>query len=113
MEQIYTIPVNEAFESCQANGCDCPLCRLYDMLEKKEVDMSLGSSMMEPSIRMEMNEKGFCRDHFSKMLEKNNRLSLALILESHLPEVKGKLNGGFFVAFLSTCAENRIKKSAV
>ena len=111
MEQIYTIPVNEAFENCQMNGCDCPLCKLYDMLEKKEVDMSLGSSMMEPSIRMEMNEKGFCRDHFSKMLEKNNRLSLALILESHLPEVKGKLNGGFFDAIFGTRAKKSYKNA--
>ena len=81
MEQIYTIPVNESFENCQQNGCDCPLCKIYDNLEKKEIDMALGPAMMEPDTRIEMNKHGFCREHFGMLLEKNNRLSLALILD--------------------------------
>ena len=31
MEQIYTIPVNEAFEKVQEEGfCTCPFCLMYN-----------------------------------------------------------------------------------
>ncbi|MBE6664439.1 MAG: hypothetical protein E7602_08110 [Ruminococcaceae bacterium] len=109
MEQIYTIPVNESFEDCAKSGCDCPLCKIYDNLENKEVEMALGPSMMEPSTRELTNEKGFCRDHFKMMLERNNRLSLALILESHLDTVKGKLSGNFLDALFGTKANKALK----
>ena len=109
MEQIYTIPVNESFEDCAKSGCDCPLCKIYDNLENKEVEMALGPSMMEPSTRELTNEKGFCRDHFKMMLERNNRLSLALILESHLDTVKGKLNGNFLDTIFGTKANKALK----
>ena len=34
MEQIYTIPVNEAFEKVQEEGfCTCPFCLMYNRLE--------------------------------------------------------------------------------
>ena len=39
---------------------------------------------MEPDVRIKTNEQGFCRRHFDKMFEMKNRLSLALMLESHL-----------------------------
>lgn len=111
MEQIYTIPVNESFEECQQNGCDCPLCKIYDTLEKKEVDMALGPAMMEPQTRIEMNKRGFCHDHFKQLLEKNNRLSLALILESHLTDTKSKLGGGFLDTVFGTRANKSLKNS--
>lgn len=110
MEQIYTIPVNEAFENgMKGDACECPLCKIYERLESKEVDYVLGPSMMEPSTRMETNEKGFCRDHFYMLLNKNNRLSLALILESHLDTVKGKLEGNFLNAIFGGKAKKTIK----
>lgn len=80
-EQIYTIPVSEAFET--RNG-KCPLCLLRGKWEQNELDLILGASMMEPDIRIQTNEKGFCNNHLHKMYEKGNRLPLALTLESHL-----------------------------
>lgn len=95
MEQIYTIPVNEAFEAVQSEEhAGCPFCRLKKKLEEDELSIILGASMMEPDIRIKTNEAGFCHDHFGKMLEKGNRLSLALILESHLAEMEKKLTSG-------------------
>lgn len=79
-ETIYTIPVNEAFE----DNCDCPLCRLYKKVEADEIDKILGAAMMEPDIRIKTNKEGFCEKHFPMMFEGKNRLSLALMLESHL-----------------------------
>ncbi len=69
----------------------CPFCTLAGKLEEDELDLILGASMMEPDIRIQTNEKGFCRDHFSKMLRRQKRLPLALMLESHLNELEAYL----------------------
>ena len=99
MEQIYTIPVNEAFEKCAAaKEPTCPFCELYNKYENDEIDLILGASMMEPDIRKKTNEKGFCRTHFDLMLAYSKRLPLALILESHLTEVRSKVSSGSFLA---------------
>lgn len=66
----------------------CPFCTLAARLESDELDLILGASMMEPDIRIQTNKLGFCPDHFSKMLRHGKRLPLALILESHLNELK-------------------------
>ncbi len=83
-EKIYTIPVNEAYDK----DCECPLCELEVQLEEEAVDYALGAAMMEPDYRVESNAKGYCRKHFSMMLEKNNKLSLALVLDTHLEEIR-------------------------
>ena len=96
LETIYTIPVNEVFDECAENhSLGCPFCRLYDRLEKDELDLILGASMMEPEIRIKTNEKGFCPDHYAKMFERKNRLQLALMLESHLDKIKEDMDGNF------------------
>ena len=65
MEQIYMIPVNEAFDECaKTDVCECPICKMREKLENKEVDIALGPAMMEPTTRIETNEKGFCKHHF-------------------------------------------------
>ena len=92
MEQIFTIPVNEEFDACRddaANGC--PFCKLYRRLQRDEIDIILGASMMEPDIRIMTNEQGFCAKHFEIMLGRKRMLGMGLILESHLAEVKGKI----------------------
>jgi len=98
MEQIYTIPVNEAFEASGADpSLGCPFCRLYNKLEQDELELILGASMMEPDVRIKTNELGFCRDHFAMMLRRPKRLPLALMLESHLTEQGKNLGrGGLF-----------------
>ncbi len=100
MEQIYTIPVNEAFEaSADDPACGCPLCALARKLEENELDLILGASMMEPDIRIKTNEQGFCRLHYDLMFVRKNRLGMALTLESHLKELQGAIReGGIFSA---------------
>ncbi len=82
-EKIFTIPINEAFD--KSDGC--PICRLRGDLEASSLDYIMGAAMMEPDVRTETNRLGFCRDHFKTMLGMKNRLSLALMLESHLDGV--------------------------
>ena len=92
MEQIYTIPVNEAFEQGEADASrGCPFCRLYRKLELDELELILGASMMEPDVRKKTNEKGFCPAHYQKMMKRGKRLPLSLILQSHLAEVDSLL----------------------
>ena len=95
MEQIYTIPVNEAFEkSAEDKSCGCAFCTLYNKLENDELDLILGASMMEPDVRIKTNEKGFCRIHYDMMFTRKNRLGMALTLESHLDELKKEIKDG-------------------
>ena len=95
MEQIYTIPVNEAFEASAADhSCGCPMCALYRKLEENELELILGASMMEPDVRIKTNKRGFCRTHYDMMFVRKNRLGMALTLESHLGELKDDLRAG-------------------
>ena len=95
MEQIYTIPVNEAMEASAADrSCGCPMCALYRKLEENELDLILGASMMEPDTRIKTNEQGFCRTHYDMMFVRKNRLGMALTLESHLADLKKDLSAG-------------------
>ena len=97
MEQIYTIPVNEAFEASAADpACGCPLCALYRKLEENELELILGASMMEPDVRIKTNKQGFCRLHYDQMFVRKNRLGMALTLESHLKELQDEIREGAF-----------------
>ncbi len=94
-EQIYTIPINNAFDECmEDHSRGCPFCRLYNRLEANEIDLILGASMMEPDVRIKTNEQSFCPTHFDLLLGGKNRLGLGLMLESHMnqlsEEVKDK-----------------------
>ena len=107
-ERIYTIPVNEAFEQSEGG---CPFCLLFKRLEDTELDLILGASMMEPDIRKVTNEKGFCKTHFTKMYHLKNRLGLALMLESHLAELKKEVGtGGLFAKNIGAKPVARIEK---
>ncbi len=83
-ETIYTIPINEAFET----ECNCPMCVLEKKLEENALEYIMGAAMMEPDVREETNRLGFCAKHYEDMLSMKNRLSLALMLESRLGELK-------------------------
>ncbi len=111
LEKIYTIPVNEAFDLCAENKEQgCPFCYIYRKLENDEIDTMLGAAMMEPEIRIKTNELGFCGRHLDIMFEKNNRLGLALILESHLDETRKKCEtGGIFNSKTAAISENLAK----
>ena len=94
-EQIYTIPINEAFDKTAASEKpDCPFCALYSMLEKNAVDAVMGAAKMEPDIRIETNKKGFCREHYKMMRSAGSSLGLGLILESHIAEVEKNIFDG-------------------
>ena len=93
METIYTIPVNEAFSATMEDPkIGCPFCLLYRQEQDRELDLILGASMMEPDVRIKTNAQGFCGKHYDKMFVRRNRLGLALMMESHLDELKANLS---------------------
>jgi hypothetical protein len=107
MEQIYTIPVNEAFEASRDDpACGCPMCAIYRKLEENELDLILGASMMEPEVRIKTNEQGFCKIHYDMMFTRKNRLGMALTLESHLNELRKDIRPGI----LGSPAQKPIKR---
>lgn len=111
MEQIYTIPVNEAFDAAREEGaCICPMCTLYDRLEENELDLILGASMMEPDVRQKTNEKGFCHRHYGNLFHRKNRLGLALMLESHLAKIGTDLSDEGLAALFSGTGTAAMKK---
>lgn len=115
MEQIYTIPVNEAFEEVSGGeNCTCPFCLMYNRLEDNELDLILGASMMEPDVRLKTNELGFCPEHLSLMFDRSKRLPLALMLESHLDSIAAELKPsgivGMFPAKAGEAAAKRLDK---
>ena len=86
-ETIVTIPINDLF----APKDGCPLCRMERMLEDQYCEFVTGDAMMEPSVSIETNKRGFCHRHFSKMTRVGQKLPNALILESHLQEIMEQL----------------------
>lgn len=83
-ETICTIPINDIFGEKKG----CPFCRMYDMLDQIYCEFVTGSAMMDPETRVQTNKKGFCPTHFSRINEVGKRLPNALILQTHLDEIK-------------------------
>lgn len=81
-EQIYTIPLTDAFRS----GDECPFCFIERGLEQHAIHFVLGpgASYMEDDIRAQTDETGFCRAHFQKLYDYGNRLGMGLILSTHM-----------------------------
>lgn len=79
-ETIYSIPINESFEITDGQ---CPVCRLHRRLTEDTLDYVLGPAMMEPDVRQRTNALGFCPEHITALMQKQKRLPLALLLETH------------------------------
>jgi hypothetical protein len=85
--QLETIPVCDAYEE---EG-ECPLCILEEKAEKRYIDFFLGSSVMAPEMRVQVNKSGFCPHHLTLLFKGKNRLGLALMAQTHLHELIERL----------------------
>ena len=84
---IATIPITDIF----SDTAGCPVCRMRSMLEKQYVEYTTGAAMMAPDVRVVTNRLGFCHRHYSMMVNTGPRLSNALLLQTHIDEVRGKV----------------------
>lgn len=78
--KLETIPLWDAFKE----NTECPICYLAEKAEERYLDFYLGSSVMNPETRVEVNKKGFCPHHFSGLLQIRSNHSLGLITHTHL-----------------------------
>jgi hypothetical protein len=79
-EKLYTIPVNEAYDSEH----ECPLCYIRETLERQAIEYTMGPSYMEDDVRAVTDKHGFCSNHVSLLYQDQNRLGLALMLKTHM-----------------------------
>lgn len=84
---IDTIPV---WDSLKLDG-ECFLCALRRRIELGEVERYLGASVMEPDVRVNVNERGFCCHHQTMLYGMSNRLGHALMLQTHLEESRKRV----------------------
>ena len=84
---IDTIPV---WDAMKLDG-ECLMCALERKTELGEAERYLGASVMEPDVRVKVNDRGFCRKHHAMLFSMSNRLGHALMLESHMIEIREKL----------------------
>ena len=84
-EQLYTIPVNDAFTT----DCECPICEMNRQLERNAIDYTMGPSYMEDDNRAMTDEQGFCAHHVRMLYAEKNRLGLALMLKTHTDRQSG------------------------
>ena len=73
---IDTIPL---WDAMKLDG-ECLLCALERKTELGEAERYLGASVMEPDVRVQVNDKGFCRHHQAMLFVGDNRLGHALML---------------------------------
>lgn len=84
---ITTIPITDIFDLTEG----CPICRMHRMLEEQYVEYITGDAMMAPDVRVQTNRVGFCHRHFSMMVNNGPRLSNALLLQTHIDELRKKV----------------------
>lgn len=82
-EKLHTIPVNDAFDE----DSECPLCAMVESLEENAIDFTMGQSYMEDDVRGETSRLGFCSKHAKRLYGHQNRLGLALIIQTHMKKV--------------------------
>ena len=86
-QDITTIPINDLF----SDTAGCPICRMRNMLDVQYTEYITGAAMMAPDVRILTNRLGFCSRHFSMMVNNGPRLSNALLLQTHIDEIRAKV----------------------
>lgn len=87
--QLDTIPVWDAYKA----GGECPAMRPARSKTRKCTWTAFSAlPSWEPDTRVEVNEKGFCPEHYRQMFAQKNRLGLALIMHTHMKEVISSLD---------------------
>lgn len=76
--QIQTAPIWDAYKTQDS----CPLCAIFKARESKLVAQFLAENVMDPDFRVAVNTHGFCPEHTRALFAGQNKLGLALQLET-------------------------------
>ncbi len=74
---IQTAPIWDAYKNS-----GCPLCALKAARQTRLVTQYLTDNVMDPDFRVASNDRGFCAEHIKQMYAGQNKLGLALQLET-------------------------------
>jgi hypothetical protein len=80
---IQTAPIWDAFK--ENDGC--PLCKLYARTEERLIKQYTGEAVMEPDYRVRVNERGFCARHLKQLFDGNNKLGVALQVNTRTEKI--------------------------
>ena len=80
---VYHIDTGLIYDKFQED-CECPLCEIEAVSEEQFLYEFLNDAVMEDSTRQKVNEKGFCSHHFDMLFKRQNKLSLALQVNTRL-----------------------------
>ena len=81
-EVLETIPVWDALKE----DTECPICSLMMRAEEDALKYYLGPAVMVPEIRVQINSKGYCNDHWQKLAAMNKAQPLSLSLDTYYEE---------------------------
>ena len=82
-DHIHTIPVLDALRDPQG----CAFCVMQKKLENDVIQFIMGPAYMEVDVRTETNKTGFCKHHQHAIYRHQNRLGLALMLQTHMQQL--------------------------
>ncbi len=86
--QIQTAPIWDAYKASDG----CPLCKIYAAREQRLVLQYLAENVMDPDFRTGSNRMGFCAEHIAMMYSGQNKLGLALQLETRAAELNALID---------------------
>ena len=65
-------------------NCECPLCSIKKIVERNILEQFLNDAVMEDDTRARVNKLGFCKEHYDKLFQSQNKLSLALQAQTRM-----------------------------
>lgn len=66
------------------SNCDCPLCEIQKIVEEQFLQEFLNDAVMEDNSRIAVGKKGFCDKHFDMLFSRQNKLSVALQIDTRI-----------------------------
>ena len=90
--ELETIPIWDSLNE----DSECLMCSLMEKAEKDSLKYYLGSSVMNPETRVQVNSIGFCSHHLDLLAKTNKSQSLAVIERSYMEKSLEILEKNFF-----------------
>lgn len=101
----YHIDTGLIYQKFKEN-CHCPLCEIQKIVEEQFLYEFLNDAVMEDNTRIRVGKKGFCERHFDMLVARQNKLSVALQMETYANKLKEKLGAPTSVRSAKNIAKN-------
>jgi len=89
--ELETIPIWDSLNE----DSECLICSLMEKAEEDSLKYFLGSSVMNPETRVQVNKVGFCSHHLDLLAKTNKSHSLAVIERSYMEKTLETLEKNF------------------